>query len=231
VSRLTKNIQQKGKKIMDLKTVDELLTTTRSVRKRLDLARPVEPEIIEECLELALQAPTGSNSQDWHFMVISDAKKRAKIAEYYKSSWDKYSQARVEPTRGQASNPSQMRRVVSSAQYLADNLAKIPILIIPCIKGDLKTTPLWMQASYYGSVIPATWSLMLALRSRGLGSSYTTLHLRYDKEISELLGIPESMTQVALLPIAYFTGDTFKAAKRLSAKELTSWDTWGNKKE
>jgi nitroreductase len=216
---------------MDLKTVDELLTTTRSVRKRLDLERPVEPEILEECIELALQAPTGSNAQQWHFLLITDPEKRAKIAQYYKDSWYKYVGVRTKPTRGQAHDTGQMKRIISSAQYLADNMHKIPVFIIPCVEGRVETAPQWMQASIYGSVLPAAWSLILALRSRGIGSSYTTLHLRYEKEVSELLGIPDNITQAALLPIAYFTGNTFQPAKRLPTKEVISWNTWGKQKD
>lgn len=216
---------------MDLKTVDELLTTTRSVRKRLDLERPVEPEIIEECLELALQAPTGSNAQGWHFLVITDEEKRAKIAEYYKKSWDDYVKVKTERTAGQKNVEGQMQRVVSSAIYLAENMHKVPMFIIPCIDGRVEKAAQAIQAGLYGSILPAAWSLMLALRSRGLGSSWTTLHLRYENEVAELLNIPENFTQAALLPVAYFTGDTFKPAKRLPSKEVTSWDTWGNQKK
>lgn len=216
---------------MDLKTVDELLTTTRSVRKRLDLERSVEPEIIEECLELALQAPTGSNAQGWHFLVITDEEKRAKIAEYYKKSWDDYVKVKTERTAGQKNVEGQMQRVVSSAIYLAENMHKVPMFIIPCIDGRVEKAAQAIQAGLYGSILPAAWSLMLALRSRGLGSSWTTLHLRYENEVAELLGIPENFTQAALIPVAYFTGDTFKPAKRLPSKEVTSWDTWGNQKD
>lgn len=185
---------------MDLKTVDELLTTTRSVRKRLDLERSVEPEIIEECLELALQAPTGSNAQGWHFLVITDEEKRAKIAEYYKKSWDDYVKVKTERTAGQKNVEGQMQRVVSSAIYLAENMHKVPMFIIPCIDGRVEKAAQAIQAGLYGSILPAAWSLMLALRSRGLGSSWTTLHLRYENEVAELLGIPENFTQAALIP-------------------------------
>ena len=216
---------------MDLATVDKLLTTTRSVRKRLDLERPVEREVIMECLEIALQAPTGSNAQGWHFVVVTDPEKKAKIADYYNQSWDKYSTRRTEPTEGQRAVKGQMKKVISSSAYLAENLANVPVMIIPCIEGRVETAPQWMQAGLYGSILPAAWSLMLALRARGLGSAWTTLHLRYEKETSELLGIPETFTQAALLPVAYFTGDDFKPAERLPAAEVTSWDTWGNKAE
>ncbi|MDQ7024934.1 MAG: nitroreductase family protein [Anaerolineae bacterium] len=213
---------------MDLATVDKLLTTTRSVRKRLDLERPVEREIIMDCIEIALQAPTGSNAQGWHFMVVTDAEKKAQIADYYKQSWDVYSSQRVEPTSGQVAVKGQMKKVIGSAAYLAENMARIPVMIIPCVEGRVEKAPQWMQASVYGSILPAAWSLMLALRARGIGSSWTTLHLKYEKETSELLGIPENFTQAALLPIGYFTGADFKPAKRLPASELTSWDSWGN---
>jgi nitroreductase len=216
---------------MDLATVDKLLTTTRSVRKRLDLERPVEPEIIMECIEIALQAPTGSNAQGWHFLVVTDADKKAQIADYYNQSWATYSTRRTEPTAGQAADRSQMKRVISSSAHLADNLANVPVMIIPCVEGRVETAPQWIQAGMYGSILPAAWSLMLALRARGIGSAWTTLHLKYEKETSALLGIPDTFTQAALLPVAYFTGDDFQPAKRLPAEELTSWNTWGSKRE
>ena len=216
---------------MDLATVDKLLTSTRSVRKRLDLERAVEPEIIMECINIALQAPTGSNAQGWHFLVVTDAEKKAQIADYYNQSWTIYSSRRTEPTAGQAANKGQMKRVISSSAHLADNLANVPVMIIPCIEGRVETAPQWIQAGFYGSILPAAWSLMLALRARGLGSAWTTLHLKYEKETAALLGIPDNITQAALLPVAYFTGDDFQPAKRLPVEELTSWNTWGSKRE
>lgn len=212
---------------MDRKSVDHVLTTTRSVRKRLDLTRPVEPEIILECIEIALQAPTGSNAQGWHFMVVTDAEKRATIAEYYRQAWDSYKrQSRGGISPGQK-DPNQMRRVLSSADYLAEHMHEVPVLVIPCYTGRVENAPQVRQASLYGSILPAAWSLMLALRARGLGSSWTTLHLYYEKVIAELLGIPDDVTQTALLPVAYYTGDDFKPANRLPADQLTFWDQWG----
>jgi len=213
---------------MDLQTVDHLLTTTRSVRKRLDLERPVEREIIMECLDIAIQAPTGSNAQGWHFVVVTDAEKRAKIAEYYKKSWDAYVTQPPPPSTAKRATGGQMRKVVSSATYLAENLQNVPVFVIPCYEGRVEKAQPFMQASLYGSIIPAGWSLMLALRARGLGSSWTTLHLLYEKEVAELLGIPANVTQTALIPIAYYTGDDFKPANRHPIEELTYWDTWGN---
>ena len=215
---------------MDLTTVDKLLTTTRSVRRRLDFDRPVEPQVIEECLEIAIQAPTGGNSQGWRFMVVTDAQKKARIGELYRESFQIYARSRAEkaPPAGENSrrDEAQSMRVAKSAVYLAKRMGEVPVMIIPCINGRVEERGLMAQASLYGSILPATWSLMLALRARGLGSAYTTLHLRYEKEIAELLEIPGDVTQAALLPVAYYTGEDFKPAKRIPTADLTYWNTW-----
>ena len=220
---------------MDLSTVDHLLTTTRSVRKRLDFERPVAPEIIQECLEIAVQAPSGSNRQGWLFMVITDPAKRAQLGELYKKSFKLYAEHQQKTTPNYPENDPRATRaakVFKSAFYLARNMHKAPVHIIPCIEGRLQPTDdVLTQASRFGSILPAAWSLMLALRSRGLGASWTTLHLRYAQEAADLLGIPENMIQVALLPVAYFTGDDFSPAKRVPARELTYWDSWGELKK
>jgi nitroreductase len=219
--------------ILDLNTVDKLLTTTRSVRKRLDLNRPVEAEIIEECLELAVQAPTGGNRQGWHFIVVTDAEKRARIGELYRESFYMYAKSEREQgaTRGAGEQYEQQRlRVVKSAVHLANHMGEVPLMIIPCINGRVEKMSPMAQASLYGSILPAAWSLMLALRSRGLGTAWTTLHLRYENEVAEVLGIPNDVTQAALLPVAYFTGEDFRPAKRTPAQELTYWDSWGERR-
>lgn len=209
---------------MDITTVDHLLTTTRSVRKRLDLHRPVEPEVIERCIEIAVQSPTGSNSQRWHFVVITETVKRARIAEFYKESFDIY----IRPAMAAGRSPTpQMRRVRASAIYLSEHMHQVPVLIIPAIEGRVENKGPMGQASLYGSILPATWSLMLALRARGLGATWTTLHLRYEKEVAAILGIPDNITQAAMLPVAYFKGGDFKLAKRRPAHEVTHWDGWG----
>jgi nitroreductase len=213
-----------------LETADRLLTTTRSVRKRLDLARPVEPEIIERCIEIAMQAPSGSNRQGWHFVVVTDADKRARIGRLYRQSFELYAQALpAAGARSQADEAlrEQNRRVRDSAWHLADHMGDAPVLIIPCVDGRVENAGLMAQASTYGSILPAAWSLMLALRARGLGAAWTTLHLRYEKEVAALLDIPDDVTQAALLPVAYYTGDDFKPAQRLPAKDKTYWDGWG----
>ncbi len=214
---------------MDLTTVDHLLTTTRSVRKRLDLTRPVEQAVLEECLQLALQAPSGSNRQGWHFLLVTDPAKRAMLAGYYRQAFKHYLGAvqpeALEPLRANEQSGAGSR-VLKSASYLSRHLQDVPVHIIPCIEGRVETAGLMAQASLYGSILPATWSLMLALRSRGLGSVWTTLHLAYEKEIAESLGIPPTMTQAALIPVAYFTGDDFKPAQRKPLTEVTHWDAW-----
>ncbi len=204
---------------MDLATVDHLLTTTRSVRKRLDLTRPVESDVIQHCIDIALQAPNGGNRARYHFVVVTDPEKRARVAELYKKAADEHLVASRE-----AYGP----RIFESATYLAEHLHEVPVHIIPCIEGRVEEeSPVW-QASLYGSILPAAWSLMLALRARGLGAAWTTLHLMYEAEVATLLGIPEGLTQGALLPVAYFTGDDFHPAKRMPGRERTYWDTWGH---
>lgn len=215
---------------MDLITVDKLLTTTRSVRRRLDFERPIDPEIVQECLEIAIQAPTGGNAQGWHFMVVTDAEKKARIGDLYRESFHIYARSRQEQAPPTDDPPQrdqeQGMRVAKSAVYLANRMGQVPLMILPCINGRVEDRGVMAQASLYGSILPAAWSLMLALRARGLGSAYTTLHLRYEKEIAELLGIPSDITQAALLPVAYYTGDDFKPAKRFPAADLTSWNNW-----
>lgn len=206
-----------------LAVVDHLLTTTRSVRKRLDFDRPVPSAIIERCLEIATQAPSGSNRQGWHFLVITDPAKRQAIGDLYRRSFDIYNQVRSAPSDPGAQ--AQQRKLIDSASYLSENMGRAPVLILPCISGKAENAG--AQAGLWGSILPAAWSLMLALRARGLGSAWTTLHLRYEAEAAQLLGIPDSVTQAALLPVAWFTGDDFRPAPRIPASEITYWDSWG----
>src|SRR5215212_4248356 len=213
--------QRLGENIMDLATVDHLLTTTRSVRKRLDLARPVEPEVIERCLELAIQAPSGSNRQGWRFVVITDPELRLGIADLYRKSYARYRGSRP-------SDPSDPNaRVASSADYLAEHFHEVPVLVLFCYEGRVEQASPATQAGLYGSILPAAWSFMLALRARGLGSAWTTLHLRYEQEAAQLLGLPPTLTQAALLPVAYYTGDDFQPARRTPVGERISWNGWG----
>jgi nitroreductase len=211
----------------NLEIIDHLLTTTRSVRKRLDLDRPVARSLIEDCLEIAIQAPTASNRQNWHFVVVTDAEKRRKVGTLYRRSFDVYRPPVSRKTPSAGSPATQMARVLDSAAYLAENMHRAPVLIIPCIESRSGRSNSGAMAGLYGSILPAAWSLMLALRARGLGSAWTTLHLRYEREVAEILGIPDTIVQAALLPVAYFKGDDFKPAKRRPSKEFTYWDGWG----
>ncbi len=211
--------------LIDVDNADLLLSTTRSVRKRLDLERPVPREVILECIRLAVQAPTASNSQNWRWMIVTDPEKRAALAELYGSTARPYLEAGA---AGKMSGGPQTIRVYNSALYLLDILDRVPVHVIPCIEGRVSTEGNISGASFYGSIMQASWSFMLALRARGLGSVWTTLHLQREQETAELLGIPfESVSQVALLPVAYTIGTDFKPASRGPVEEITYWDEWG----
>lgn len=213
---------------MELATVDELLTTTRAVRKRLDLDRPVPPEIIEECLQLAIQAPTGSNAQHWRFLVVTDAAKKEALAKIYRTAWEAHygSQRREALADTAGDRAAQQRRVVESAGYLADNLHRVPVFVVPCLLGRVDGASAGQWAGFLGSIFPAVWSFQLALRSRGLGSVLTTLHVHGEAEAADVLGIPDTVTQVGLIPVAYTKGTDFKPATRRPATEVTYWDGW-----
>ena len=207
-------------------TADQVLTTTRSVRKRLDFDRPVEREVIMECLEIALQAPTGSNRQGWHWVFIEDEATRAELTSIYAENFAMYRQL-PRPSSGEDDpRTAAAPRVVDSAQYLADNFHRAPVMLIPCIEGR---TDADNSAAFWGSLLPAVWSFMLALRERGLGSAWTTLHLPNggERRAADLLGIPhDSVSQGGLFPIAYTKGTDFKLASRVPAAEVTHWNRW-----
>jgi nitroreductase len=207
----------------DLETTDRLLATTRSVRKRLDLNRPVEPAVVFDCLRLACQAPTASNTQTWRWVVVTDPGKRAGLAELYREGGGAYLRQRAE-----SGLTGQDKRVYDSAAYLADHLHEVPVHVIPCILGRPEGRKDEGLAAFYGSIMPAAWSFMLALRARGLGAAWTTLHLRYEKEAAALLRIPEDVTQVALLPVAHTLGTDFRPATRPPVEEISFWDSWGS---
>lgn len=206
----------------DLAQVDHLLSTTRAVRKRLDFDREVPDDVLLECLQLAVQAPTGSNRQGWRWMVVRDQDKKDKLAEIYNRSALGY----LTEAAATADAASQTGRVMDSALFLAHNLSRVPVMVIPMIVGRVE--PGTSAAGLFGSIIPAMWSFQLALRSRGLGSCYTTLHLNHEAEAAELLGIPAHMTQAGLLPVAYTKGTDFKPAERPPVEEITYLDTYKN---
>jgi nitroreductase len=214
-------------------TADELLATTRSVRKRLDFSRPVEPEVIRECLELAVQAPTGSNSQGWQFVVVTDGEKRKALGEIYRKGYWHYREKTA------AGNPllagrklsredaATLMKVRDSSEYLADHMGEAPVLLLPCIYGRTERLSSVEQAGVWGSILPAAWSFMLAARERGLGTSWTTVHLYFEQEAAQVLGIPyEKVTQTALVPVAYTLGTSFKPAPRIPMDSIVHWDQW-----
>ncbi|MFY2860203.1 nitroreductase family protein [Mycobacterium sp. THU-M104] len=207
---------------MDIASVDKVLTTTRAVRKRLDLSRPVARDVILECVRLAMQTPTASNAQDWHWLAITDADKRAAIAETYRGISSEYLAQAV----ATAPDP-QTRRAYRSALGLTEILAQVPVHVIPCLQRRFDGSDLLTAASAWASIMPAGWSFLLALRSCGLGSVWTTMHLAQERRIAELLGIPAAVTQAALFPVAYTVGTEFRSATRTSAKSFTFWDNWG----
>jgi nitroreductase len=209
----------------DLTMTDELLATTRAVRRRLDLDRPVPRQVVLDCLSLAVQAPTGGNSQGWRWVVVDDPVQRAGLADLYRQGASTYlAQAGAAAA---ARGDQQTERVYDSAQYLADNLEKVPVLVIPCIEGrPQENAPAAMLAGLYGSIFPAVWSFQLALRARGLGSALTTLHLVHEQAAAALLGLPEHILQVALLPVGYTRGGDFKRANRPPVETITHWNRW-----
>lgn len=208
-------------------TTDELLATTRTVRRRLDLTRPVEREVLEECLTLAVQAPTASNRQEWQWVFVTDAATRRALAELYVRPDPDY---RSLPMRDYAPDDVRARSregVASSADFLRRHLAEVPVLLVPCHWGRVDDAPVATQAALWGSLYPAVWSLFLALRSRGLGAAWTTVSLRHERAVAEVLGIPyDDYTQGGLFPIAYTVGTDFRAAARRPLSEIVHWDHW-----
>ena len=218
-------------------TNDEMLSTTRAVRKRLDFDREVPMSAIRECMDLAIQAPSGSNAQGWQFVFVTDSDKREKIGEYYREAFSHYRDMpfaihKLHSDSADASLATSQERSASSADYLAENMGKAPVLMIPCIAGRIDNAEganASAQAGTMGSIIPAAWSFMLAARARGIGTAWTTLHLAHEKAVADLLGIPYGQfTQVALIPIAYTKGTDFKAAYRPPVESVMHINEWSS---
>lgn len=216
--------------LLDL-TIDELLSTTRSVRKRLDLTRPVEPEVLQECVTLAMQAPIPPVVKV-HFIVVTEPSQRAALASLYRKGWDLSAsyreQERATREQAQATNElAALRKILDSAQYLVDHLHEVPVHVIPCIEGRIENESAVMQLAIGGSIFPAAWSFMLAARSRGLGTVITSNHLLFEKEAAEILGISyEQVTQAALIPLAYTLGTNFRPATRPPLDSVLHWNRW-----
>lgn len=207
----------------------DVLTTTRSVRRRLDLDRPVALETVRECLEIALQAPSGSNAQRWQFVVVTDADRRAAIGEIYKRACTAYLESSSAAGKLFAQDPEHsqvQQRVHDSVRHLGENMGRVPVLVIPCLQLPHSTLPPGNQAGLWGSLLPAAWSYMLAARTRGLGTAWTTLHLAHEREVAEVLGLPEQVYQGALIPTAHTVGTTFRPAKRKPLEKVLHIDRW-----
>jgi nitroreductase len=208
---------------LDLAVVDELLSTTRSVRKRLELDRPVDPAVIDRCIELSVQAPTGGNAQGWRWLVVTDEKLRAGLADIYARAAGEYLARRAEQLRG--SGDPQNARVYDSAAYLVDVLHRVPVHVIPCIRGR-RTDDGFANASLYGSIMPAVWSFMLAARARNLGTVLTTLHLKDEAAAAALLGIPDGYLQMGLIPVAHTDPAVFKPVAGRGLDGVRFVDRW-----
>ncbi|MGA9276423.1 nitroreductase family protein [Ilumatobacter sp.] len=206
----------------DLAETDRLLTTTKQVRRRLDLSQPVPHEEILECIDIANPAPMGGNLERNRWMIIDDAATKQEIAERYTRVGAPY-------LDGHSSAPQDQRteRVVESGKFLLEHLADVPALVLAMrLDRPPPAEALGSTAAYFGSVLPGVWSFQLAGRARGLGSAWTTFHLEHEAEVADVLGIPPTVTQVCLLPVAYYTGDTFTPAPRRPAREVTYLNRW-----
>jgi nitroreductase len=214
-------------------TPEELLTTTRAVRKRLDLEKPVEIELVKTCIEIAQQAPTASNRQNWHFLVITDRFIKNSLSDLFRKGWQSYINSPTSVAKTTSSDDPQktetQRKIYESAKYLVDNLRSVPVFVIPCIEGrtDGSKISVAVQSAIWGSIAPAVWNFMLAARLYGLGTTWTSFHLLFEKEASEILKIPyEKVMQVALIPVAYHKGDSFKPAPRDSIEKIVHINSW-----
>jgi nitroreductase len=210
-------------------TPEELLTTTRTVRKRLDFARPVPLDLVKHCVQVALQAPSGSNTQRWQWLVVTDADQRAALGSIYSRACREYLASDRAAGKLFADDPSRaavQQRVGSSVEYLADRMGDVPVLVVPCLETPSSELPAGNQAGLWASLLPAVWSYMLAARSVTLGTAWTTLHLAYEQEAAEVLGLPKNVHQAALIPTAFYTGETFKPAARQPLEEVLHLDRW-----
>ena len=210
---------------------DELLTTTRAVRRRLDMSRPVPDDLVRECIEIAMQSPSGSNHMSMEFVVVRDSEKRRALGDLYRQCYEIY---RGLPgvyirtiDKGDAASNAQQQRSADSADYLGEHMGDAPVLVIACVRGRTDGMPAMVTSSRMGNVLPAMWSFMLAARARGLGTCWTTVHLFMEQQAAELLGIPfDEVQQVCMSPVAFTAGTDFKPADRPPADSIIHWDTW-----
>lgn len=203
----------------------EVVSTARSVRRRLDYERPVDPELLERCIDAAVQAPTGLNREAWRFLVLTEPEPKAAVADLYRASMQALAE-RLAEQRPEALEGRELPSERPTYVGLAENLHRMPALILVCSLGRPEPGNTAMQVAFYGSVLPAAWSLMLALRASGLGTTWTTLLVAEEQRVARALGIPEDVTQTILLPVAWTKGAVLKPAKRKPAREVTFWNAW-----
>nr|WP_261575347.1 nitroreductase family protein [Frankia gtarii] len=219
--------------LLDLSS-DELLSTTRAVRHRLDLSRPVPWELIQECIELAVQAPTGRNRQRWHFVVVTDSERRRALADVFRRAVAAADPHASPLTRHDAermnAHPQSLARIRSGFQHLYDNIHRVPAIIVPCVEGRTDDASVLAQSMAWGSILPAVWSFMLAARARGLGTVWTTAQAPLEREMAELLGVPyDRVMLAAFIPLAYTVGTDFRPAPRVPSTRCctaTTGDRW-----
>jgi nitroreductase len=215
--------------LLDL-SADDVLNTTRAVRKRLNFTRPVDDDVIRECVATAMQAPSGSNVMTMQFVVVKDPDARRAIGDIYAQCWDIYRSlpvfAGAIDKDGDAER-AQQERVVDSATYLAEHLGEAPVIVIGCTAGRVDGAPAMMAASAMGNILPGMWSFMLAARARGLGTAWTTISLMMEQQVADVVGIPfDSVQQACVTPLAYTIGTDFKRAMRPDPDTIIHWDTW-----
>jgi nitroreductase len=207
-----------GDSLLNTDEIDRVMTTARSVRRRLDFDRPIDPELIESCIDIATQAPTGLPPEAWRFLIVTEPKPKARIAELYRNALERLSEGRSQDLK-----PAQ--------QALAERLHEVPALILACSLGRPPAESVARQVAFYGSILPAAWSLMLALRAREMGATWTTLHLLHEEEVASLLGIPPNVTQTVMLPVGHLKAAVLRPAARRPAAEVTYWNHWGSTRD
>ncbi len=210
-------------------SAEEVLTTTRAVRKRLDLQRPVERDLIEACLRIAFQAPNGSDQQTWGWVLVDDRETKRQMAAIYRLALTDFigrPRATADDVQATEQQEPKQRRMAASVLYLTDHMEDVPVLLIPTFHGRVEHKGVFWQASRWGSIAPGVWSFMLALRMHGLGSAWTTLHLLREREMGDLLGIPETETQAGMFPVAHTLGTDFKVADRSKSEAQIHWNCW-----
>jgi nitroreductase len=215
---------------IDREQSDKLLTTTRGVRRRLDFNRQVERSVLEDCVRIALQAPIGARDQKQHFVIVMDAGKRMKIADIYRGIALPYIEEREAFAASLEPGDPNAELILGNlglAKWQAETLHEVPCMVIMAKEGRVEESDTFTQASFYGSILPAAWSFMLALRTRGLGACWTTLHIGDEQEAARVLGVPDDVTQAVMLTVGYYKGETFKPATRVAPKDQIHWDSWG----